>query len=110
MIERLIRIEKGDDYDEKWDRFPPEFWFNDEQSPCLFMFNSNRTYHQITEDQNNEKLRISKPGEGFDKKQYSLKRICSPQGKQPPLKIRGAGKRISKNERSSWYKDVHVFF
>ena len=112
LRKRLIRTGKQDDYDEKWDRFPPECRFNVEQSPCLFVFDSSRTYHQFTEDQHNEKVWISQPGAGLDKRQCSLQICFSPEGKQPPLVIvfRGAGKRISRDERSSWHKDIHVFF
>ena len=112
LRERLIRTGKQDDYDEKWDRFPPEFRFNVDQSPCPFVFDSSRTYHHITEDQHNEKVWISQPGAGLDKRQCSLQICFSTEGKQPPLGIvlRGAGKRISEDDHSSWHKDVHVFF
>ena len=59
LRERLIRTGKQDDYDEKWGRFPPECRFNVDQSPCPFVFDSNHTHHQSTEDQHNEKVWIS---------------------------------------------------
>ena len=62
LRERLIRTGKQDDYDEKRGRFPPECRFNVDQSPCPFVFDSSRTYHQFTEDQHNEKVWISQPG------------------------------------------------
>ena len=76
------------------------------------MFDSNRTYHQFTEDQHNEKVWISQPGAGLDKWQCFLQICFSPESKQPPLGIvfRGAGKHISEDEHSSWHKDVHVLF
>ena len=112
LREKLIRTGKQDDYDEKWGRYPPECRFNVDQSTCPFVFDSSLTYHQFTEDQHNEKVHVSQPGVGFDKRQCSLQICFSPEGKQPPLGIvfRGAGKRISEDERSSWHKDVHVFF
>ena len=51
------------------------------------MFDSNGTYHQFTEDQHNEKVWISQPGAGLDKRQCSLKLCFSLEGKQPPLGI-----------------------
>ena len=45
LRERLIRTGKQDDYDEKWSRFRPECHLNVDQSPCPFVFDSNRTYH-----------------------------------------------------------------
>ena len=76
------------------------------------MFDSNGTYHQFTEDQHNEKVWISQPGAGLDKRQCSLKLCFSLEDKQRPLGIvfRGAGKRISEDRRSSWLKDVHLLF
>ena len=68
LREKLIRTRKQDDYDEKWSRFPPECRFNVDQSPCPFVFDSSRTYHQFTEDQHNENVRISQPGAGLDKR------------------------------------------
>ena len=112
LRERLIRKGKQDDYDEKWGRFCPECRLNVDQPPCPFVFDSNCTYHQFTEDQHNEQVRISQPCAGLDKRQCSLKICFSPQGKQPPLGIVfcEAGKCISEDERSSWHKDVHVIF
>ena len=112
LRERLIRTGKQDDYDEKWGRFHPECRLNVDQSPCPFVFDSNRTYHQFTEDQHNEKVWISQPGAALDKRQFSLQICFSPKGKQPPLGIvfHGSGKRISEDERSSWHKDVHMSF
>ena len=59
-----------------------------------------------------KKVLISQPGEGLDKRQCSLQIRFSREGKQPQLGIMfcGAGKCISEDERSSWHKDVHVFF
>ena len=76
------------------------------------MFDSNRTYHQSTEDQVNEKVWISQPGAGLDKRQCSLQICFRSEGNRPPLGIvfRRAGKRISEDERSSWHKDVYFFF
>ena len=107
LRERLIRTGKQDDYDKKWDRFCPECRPNVDQSPCSVLFDSNRIYHQFTE----ESL-ISAPGEGLDKRQCSLQIRFSPEGKQPQLGIVfcGAGKCISEDERSSWHKDVHMCF
>ena len=112
LRERLIRTRKQDDYDEKWGRFLPERLLNVDQSPCLFAFDSNRTYQQFTEDQYSEKVWISQPGARLDKRQCSLQICFSPEVKQPQLGIVfcGAGKRISEDERSSWHKDFHVFF
>ena len=112
LRESLIRTEKQGDYDENWGRNRPECRLNVDQSPSPFVFDSNRTYHQSTEDQVNEKVWILKPGAGLDKRQCSLQICFSSEGKQPPLGIvfRGAGKRISEDERSYWHKDVHVFF
>ena len=56
LRERLIRTGKQDDYDEKWGRFCPECRLNIDESPCPFVFDSNGTYHQFTEDQHNEKV------------------------------------------------------
>ena len=112
LRERLTRTVKQDDNDEKWGRFRPECRLNVDRSPCPFVFDSNCTYHQFTEDQHNEKVWISQPGAGLDKRQCSLQICFSPEGKQSPLGIvfRGAGKRRSENERSSWHKDGHTFF
>ena len=86
--ESLIRTGKQDDYDEKWGIYRPECRLNVDQSPCPFVFDSNRTYHQFTEDQHNEKVWISQPGAGLDKRQCSLQICFSPEGKQPPLGTR----------------------
>ena len=56
--ESLIRTGKQDDYDEKWGIYRPECRLNVDQSPCPFVFDSNRTYHQFTEDQHHEKVGI----------------------------------------------------
>ena len=111
LRERLIRIRKEGNYDEKRDTFPPEFRFNIDQSPCSFVFDSNCTYHQFTDEQHNEKVCISQTGTGLDKRQCSLQ-ICFSQGKQPSLGIafRGAGKWVSDDKRSAYHKDVPVFF
>ena len=45
LRERRTRTGKQDDYDEKWGRFRPECRLNADQSPCPFVFDSNRTYH-----------------------------------------------------------------
>ena len=86
--ESLIRTGKQDDYDEKWGIYRPECRLNVDQSPCPFVFDSNRTYHQFTEDQHNEKVWISQSGAGLDKRQCSLQICFSPEGKQPPIGTR----------------------
>ena len=60
-------------------------------------------YHQVTEDQHNEKLWISQPGAGLDKRQCYLQICFSPEGKQPPLGFVfcGTGKYTSEDEHSS---------
>ena len=50
LRERPIRTGKQDDYDEKWGRFCPECRPNVDQSPCSVLFDSNRMYHQFTEE------------------------------------------------------------
>ena len=42
LRERLIRKGKQDNYDEKWGRFCLECCLNIYQSPCQFVFDSNR--------------------------------------------------------------------
>ena len=73
-----------------------------------------RTYH-LTEDgvdQHKEKVWISQPGSGLDKRQCSLQVCVRPKGTQPRLGIifRGKGLRISDAERNSYHKDVNVYF
>ena len=55
LRQRLIRTGKQDNYDEKCGRFCPECCLNVYQSPCQFVFDSNRMYHKFT-DQHNEKV------------------------------------------------------
>ena len=111
LRERLIKTRKEGNYDDKRGTFPPEFQFNIDQSTYSFVFDSNRTYHQFTDDRHNEKMCISQTGTGLDKRQCSLQ-ICFSQGKQPSLGIAfpGAGKWVSDDERSACHKDVSMFF
>lgn len=81
LRERLTITRKGNHYNEKWGRFPPEFRFNIDQSPCLFVLDSNRIYYQFTKKQHNQKVWM--PGAGLGKAHYSLQICFRPQGKQP---------------------------
>ena len=100
--ERLVRTGFGDDYNDKCGRFTPEQRFNVDQSPCPFALNMKRTYHTTEKgvDQHQEKVWISQPGSGLDKR--SLQICVRPKGVQPRLGImfRGKGMRISDAERN----------
>ena len=112
---RLVRSGSGDvSYDPKWGYFLPEQRFNVDQSPLPFAVNMTRTYHLYEEgcNQNKEKVWISQPGAGLDKRQCTLQICFSPAGSQPKLAIifRGKGKQISEEEKEAWHPDVDIYF
>ena len=112
--ERLIRTGFNDNYDDKWGRVSSEQRFNVDQSPCPFALNLKRTYHVFEDcaDQHQDKVWISQPGSGLDKRQCSLQICVRPTGIQPRLCIvfRGKGLRISDAERKSYHQGVDVFY
>ena len=113
--ERLIRTAANSDtFSAKWESFTPENRLNVDQTPCPFAFNTKRTYHLFEKgtDQHKEKVWISQPGSGLDKRQCTLQVCFRPSGPQPKLAIifRGAGKRITDDEVQAWHPDVDVYF
>ena len=77
--ERLFRTNIGETYDQKWDSFLPNRCFNVDQSPMAFAINMKWTYHlyEPGQDQNQEKVWISQPGCGFEKRQCTLQMFSS---------------------------------
>ena len=113
--ERLIRTAANSDtFSAKRGSFTPENRLNVDQTPCPFAFNTKRTYHLFEKgtDQHKEKVWISQPGSGLDKRQCTLQVCFRPSGPQPKLTIifRGAGKRITDDEVQAWHPDVDVYF
>ena len=113
--ERLVRMGGEEaDYDSKWGYFSPKQRFNVDQSPLPFAVNMSRTYHMFDEgaDKHKEKVWISQPGSGLDKRQCTLQICFSPVGPQPKLGIifRGKGRKISEEEKASWHPDVDIYF
>ena len=100
-------------YDSKWGYFLPHQRINVDQSPLPFAVNMKRTYHRFEEGANprQEKVWISQPGSGLDKRQCTLQVCFSPVGPQPKLGIifRGKGK-LSQEEKDSWHPMVDIFF
>ena len=86
---------------------------NVDQSPLPFAVNMKRTNHRFEEGANprQEKVWISQPGSGLDKRQCTLQVCFSPVGPQPKLGIifRGKGK-LSQEEKDSWHPSVDIFF
>ena len=95
LRERLVRADKDDDCDAKLGRFLPQCRLNVDQSPSPFVFDSGRTYHQL-----------SQAGAEMDKRQCSLQICFCPEGQLPRLGtvFRGTGKKISEDEPSSWHE------
>lgn len=110
--ERLVRSGKDDTYDQKWGRFLPSQRFNVDQSPLPFAITTKRTYELVKKGDQYHKVWISQPGSGLEKRQCTLQVCFRPTGKQPKLAIifRGKGKRITKEEKAAWHKDVDVYF
>ena len=104
--EKLIRVNKEGEYDDKWGRFPPSMRYNVDQTPLPFVINRDRTYHNFEEgeSQRHDKVWISQPGSGLDKRQCTLQVCLRASGKQPKLGIifRGKGKGISADEKLAW--------
>ena len=114
LRERVIRSGKDTTYNEKWGRFLPEQRFNVDQSPLPFCVNMKKTYHKFDEGKSHrhDKVWISQPGSGLDKRQCTLQVCFRPTGVQPKLAIifRGTGKRLSDDEKMAWHPDVDIYF
>ena len=110
--ERLIRSGKDGSYDQKWGRFLPKQRFNVDQCPLPFVITTKRTYELVQKGDRFYKVWISQPGSGLEKRQCTLQVCFHPTGKQPKLAIifRGKGKRITKEEKEAWHKEVDVYF
>lgn len=111
--EKLIRVNRDDKYDEKWGRFPPPQRYNVDQTPLPFVISRNKTYHHYDEgvDQHKEKVWISQPGSGLEKRQCTLQVCLRASGEQPRLAVifRGKGK-VSADEKMAWSPDIDVYF
>ena len=89
-------------------------WLNVDETLCPFAFSSKRTYHLFNEvtDQHKEKVWISQPGSGLDKRQCTVQICFCPTGPHQKLAIifRGTSKRISDDEIQTWHLDVELYF
>ncbi|XP_065658758.1 jerky protein homolog-like [Hydra vulgaris] len=112
--EKCIRTgSKDPSYDKKWGRYQPGQRLNVDQSPLPFVVHGKKTYEYVPKGQGaTYNTWISQPGSGLEKRQCSLQIMFRPEGEQPKLAIifRGQGKRISKDEKLAWHKDIHVYF
>ena len=59
-----------------------------------------------------QKIWITQPGSGLDKRQCTLQIVTRAEGEQPRIAIifRGQGKRISLDEKIAWHQDVDVYW
>ena len=79
--------------------------------PFPFVVDVKRTYKQI-EYKHTEKIWITQPGSGLDKRECTLQIVTRAEGEQPRIAIifRGQGKRISLDEKIAWHQDVDVYW
>ena len=109
-------IKTGSDkagYDQKWGRFTPSKRLNVDQVPLPFAINVTRTYEVPIpkEERRNHRVWVNQPGSGLDKRQCTLQLAFGPETViRPTLIFRGLGKRISKDEKMAYDKDVDVMF
>ena len=101
--DRLIRTSANTaTFDAKWGSFMPEKKLNVDKMLCPFAFNTKRTYHLFEEgtNQHKEKVWISQPGSGLNKRQCTLHTCFCLTAPHPKLAItfRGIDKRISDDE------------
>ena len=82
------------------------------QKQVPFTVNAKRTYELVKKGDRNHKVWISQPGSELEKRQCMLQVCVRPTGLQSKLDIifRGKGKRVTKEEKDAWHKDVDVFF
>ena len=111
MRERLLRTGLNDSYDNKWGRFKPNQRFNVDQTPMPFVVNTKRTYEELQKN-HEEKIWISQPGSGLDKRQCTVQMLTRADGEQPRIAIifRGTGKSIREDEKASWHPGVDVYW
>ena len=91
----------------------PEERLNVDQTLCPFAFTTKQTYHLFEgTDQHQEKVWISQPGSGLNKRQCTLHIHFRPTGPHPKLAIifRGTGKCISDDEVQMRHPNVDVYF
>ena len=82
--ERLVWTNIGETDDQMWGSFLPNQRFNVDQSPMPFAIDLKRTHHlyEPGQDQNQEKVWISQPGCGLEKRQYTFQICFGPDGEQ----------------------------
>ena len=85
--ERLVRTNIGETYDQKLASFLSNQRVNVDLRPIPFAINMKRTYHlyESSQDQNQEKVWISQPRCGLEKRQCTLQICFRPHGEQPRI-------------------------
>ena len=95
-------------YDVKWGRYTPDRRFNVDQTPLPFVIDRKTTYQESTPKGKKEKVWISQPSCGLEKRQCTLQICFSPVKDKCRVAIifRGTGKRISADEKKHITKET----
>ena len=110
LRESVIKSNSTDEnFDKKWGRFKPHQRTNVDQVPLPFALDKKTTYEKPMN--RDEKVWISLPGAGLEKRQCTLQLSFSP---EDDLKVeiifRGGGKRIKDCEKKAYHKSVDVYW
>ena len=99
-------------YDVKWGRYTPDRRFNVDQTPLPFVIDRKTTYQESAPKGKKEKVWISQPSCGLEKRQCTLQVCFSPVKDKCRVAIifRGTGKRISADEKKAYHKGVDVYW
>ena len=102
--ENLIKRGANDNFHPKWGWFLPTQKFNVDQSPLPFAMNAKKT--------DTEKMWISQPARGLDKRQCSLQICARPEGPQSPIAVIFRGKAKESQKMSDRHKiktSIYIF-
>ena len=109
--ESLIKSQRpGSHYDCKWGRFKPYQRINVDQVPLPFVLDKTQTYERPLG--RNEKVWVSHPGSGLEKRQCTLQIAFSPENNRIKIEIifRGTCKGIKEMVKRSYHPSVDVDF
>ena len=93
----------------KWGRWKPERRFNVDQVPCPCIIDQDRTY----DEKGSSSVWVSQPGNGLDKRQFTLQLCICPKDSQPvppAIIFRGKGKRVKDSELQAYDSRVHIYW
>ena len=113
--EKVVKSKRNNEnFDPKWGRFRPERRFNVDQVPLPFVMDCRTTY-EVGKKDRFDKVWVSTPGSGLDKRQCTLQVLVSSEDNshiRTDIIFRGKqnGRFIHPEEKKLYHPDVDVYF